>query len=133
MRIFSVSVLIAGLLISCGQQSTVKELNLNRVKGVRGTLAPIVKGNKVTFRVKAEDATFVTLSGSFNGWNPRVAPMNRKADGVWSITIPLKQGRTYQYKFNIDGFWVADPDNPDTDPDGFGGVNSKIKVEGDKK
>jgi hypothetical protein len=41
--------------------------------------------------------------------------------------VPLSPGK-YQYKFVIDGQWEQDTSNPDTAPDGFGGLNSVITI-----
>jgi hypothetical protein len=36
---------------------------------------------------------------------------------------------TYAYKFLVDGKnWVSDPANPSSEPDGFNGRNSIVKV-----
>ena len=45
-------------------------------------------------------------------------------DGAWTGTHAFTAG-TYQYKFIVDGTqWIADPDNPNSVDDGFGGKNS---------
>jgi 1,4-alpha-glucan branching enzyme len=46
----------------------------------------------------APDAQEVYLGGTFNGWDPAKAPMSRRADGTWRITLKLAPG-TYEYKF----------------------------------
>jgi len=66
----------------------------------------------------------VTIAGNFNGWNRQAAPLTESTNGVWSIALPFKAGEKYYYKFLVDGYPLADPDNPDTVPDGFGGRNS---------
>lgn len=73
----------------------------------------------------------VLLSGSFNGW----ASTPEKADvltdptktGTWAVQKKLQAG-VYQYKFIVDGNWMADKSNPNQTPDGFGGSNSVIEV-----
>jgi hypothetical protein len=50
------------------------------------------------------------------------------ADGEWTLYYPLGPG-TYAYKFLVDGKnWIADPWNPLSEPDGFNGRNSLIKL-----
>ena len=50
-----------------------------------------------------------------------------KSGSSWVATVTLDPG-SYQYKFIVDGStWIADPTNPDTVDDGFGGVNSVYK------
>ena len=121
-HILTVLALVTGL-ISCAP-----EIQLNRVRGVRGPNAPVITSEGVLFSIDAPDATLVTIAGSFNGWNTYATELTKNDAGVWSIMLPLQPGRRYQYKFLIDGFWIADPDNPDTAPDGHGGVNSIIHI-----
>lgn len=77
--------------------------------------------------------TSVHVAGSFNNWAPTVAA------GGWAMTYvaavdayvvkrALENG-AYQYKFVVDGQWLADPGNPNGTPDGFGGQNSLVTVQ----
>jgi hypothetical protein len=73
-------------------------------------------------------ASTVMLTGDFTMWGGDPAhgaiPFVLGADGGWTGSHDFAQG-TYQYKFVVDGTqWIADPTNPDTVDDGFGGVNS---------
>jgi 1,4-alpha-glucan branching enzyme len=87
----------------------------------------IVEGGAI-FRYQDTDAKRVYLVGDFNNWSPRSDPMkDPNGDGNWSLFFPLKPG-TYSYKFVVDGRWVPDPHNPVDEPDGFGGLNSVVKV-----
>ena len=76
-----------------------------------------------------------------DGYTFRVIPKTRKwelvedkvvlekgKDGIFRTTLKLPPG-TYQYKFVVDGTWVADPANPETVDDGYGGVNSVLTAE----
>ena len=78
----------------------------------------LVSGVKTTPRgVKFEyynpDAKQVYLAGEFNEWSTTSLPMRKEKDGTWWIVIKLSPGK-YEYKFVVDGQWVADPDNPVT-------------------
>ncbi|OHD56547.1 MAG: hypothetical protein A2014_04445 [Spirochaetes bacterium GWF1_49_6] len=115
------------ILTSCGQT-----LNLNRVNNIKGPNYPAVTDTGITFAVAAPEATLVMLAGNFNGWNKQANPMTVSSNGVWSLVMDLKKGKTYYYKFVIDGYWVADPDNPDTVSDGMGGVNSVLDLKTSK-
>jgi glycosidase len=92
--------------------------------------APIDTDCEATFRLPGyAEATAVAVTGSFTDppWAATAAdgaePLARSGDG-WQTTIELAPG-TYSYKFVVDGTtWVADPANPDTEDDGYGGVNS---------
>ncbi len=84
----------------------------------------------VTFTHTAPDATAVWLSGQFNDWGSTADSawvMTSTGAGVWSYDAELSPG-AWQYKFIVDGVWIADPDNPATVDDGFGGVNSVLEV-----
>lgn len=102
-------------------------LDLNRVRGVTGPNAPVVDGERATFSVAAPGAVYVTVAGTFNGWNPRATELSNTGV-VWTTTVTLKTGVKYYYKFIIDGYAVADPDNPVTAPDGSGGVYSVLDL-----
>jgi hypothetical protein len=86
----------------------------------------------IRFTYDAPGAGSVTLAGSFNGWDAQRNPLTDDGTGKWSIVMALKPGK-YEYKFVVDGAWFADPDNPDTVPDSFGGANSVIQVGDDGK
>ncbi len=84
------------------------------------------------------DVESVSLRGSFNGWGE--TPMERGADGSWSVTIDLAPGE-YGYKFFINGEWPKDmatwldggPVDPEADDyceDGYGGQNAVRLVGG---
>lgn len=80
----------------------------------------------VHFRLEAPQAHTVTLAGDFSDWTP-AHTMQRSADGVWTIVVPLTPG-VHEYAFVVDGErWIPDPAAPSR-PDGFGGMNSRIAV-----
>ena len=87
----------------------------------------IVEGGAM-FRYVNTDAKRVYIVGDFNNWSPNADPMkDLNDDGHWSLFYPLRPG-TYQYKFVVDGRWIPDPRNQDSEPDGFDGINSIVKV-----
>jgi 1,4-alpha-glucan branching enzyme len=88
---------------------------------------PVTGG--AVFRYKNPDAKKVCLVGDFNDWSPTSDPMtDDNSDGEWTLFYPLKPG-SYAYKFLVDGKnWVADPTNPLSEPDGFDGRNSILKI-----
>lgn len=81
---------------------------------------------KVRFVLPFLDAREVCLVGSFNDWNPTAAPMTEVAEG-WALELDLPVG-SHEYLFVADGRWVADPNNPVSRPNPFGGVNSLVEV-----
>ena len=110
-------------LLSCSQG-----IELNRVKGIHGPNAPKVTEQGVVFSILAPDAVLVTIAGNFNGWNHIATPLTKGNDGVWKITIPLPKNQKYLYQFVVDGYWIADPDNPKVENSGEGPVYSVIEV-----
>jgi 1,4-alpha-glucan branching enzyme len=83
----------------------------------------------ILFRYRNGNAKKVNLVGDFNDWSPTADPMSdENGDGEFTLFYPLGVG-TYAYKFLVDGKnWVSDPANPSSEPDGFNGRNSIVKV-----
>jgi hypothetical protein len=83
----------------------------------------------VQFVLVAPKASSVSVVGDFNDWSVGITPMQRtSADGVWTVGIPLAEGR-YTYTFVVDGTeWVADPAAPPAVDDDFGRPSSVITV-----
>lgn len=123
MKILPVILLLMFTAASCSQT-----VRLNRAENIRGPYAPEVRTDGVLFRISAPQSVLVTIVGNFNGWNSQATELKKDAKGVWSVTLPLNQGKKYQYKFVVDGYWVADPDNPDTENNGSGSVNSVLVI-----
>lgn len=87
---------------------------------------PSTSGN-TTFRLKGHpDAQVVALAGSFNQWNQSQLLFAREGD-EWVCRIDLDAGR-YTYKFIVDGNWLLDPSNPQTEEDAAGNVNNVLEV-----
>lgn len=56
----------------------------------------------VEFRHKAPKAKSVELVGDFNAWKPGLLKMSRGDGGIWSISIPVLEGK-HKYLFLVDG------------------------------
>jgi hypothetical protein len=88
--------------------------------------APSLKGNAM-FRLKGHpNARVVAVAGSFNDWNQSQVLCGKEGD-EWVCRIDLAPGK-YTYKFIIDGDWILDPANPDTEDDERGHTNSVLVV-----
>jgi hypothetical protein len=81
----------------------------------------------VRFALAAPQARAVSLAGDFNGWRPDATPLERGADGVWTVHVPLSRGN-WSYSFVVDGNWVEDPMAETWRADGFGGKNAVVRV-----
>src|SRR5262249_28944276 len=68
---------------------------------------------RVTFRVRAQNAKQVTLSGE---WPDGHKEMTRDDQGIWSVTVGPLAADLYGYSFVIDGFSTLDPGNPAAKP-----------------
>ena len=66
----------------------------------------------------------VFVTGSFNDWNEKELRMI-KINGRWVLHLYLREG-THAYKFIEDDYWILDPANKITRPDGKGHENSFI-------
>lgn len=85
---------------------------------------------RVTFELPREvGAQSVVLCGEFNGWDPGKHPLKRRKDGSYSVTVSLKPGRAYRYRYLLDGKrwendWAADRYIPNE----FGTQDSVVAV-----
>ena len=94
--------------------------------------SPLVnrKQCSIEFYAQHDNASQISLAGSFNQWAPDVLLMEPHKNGLWKIEIPLLPGGRYQYKFFIDeSYWMEDVDNPYREPDGLTGFNSIFVIE----
>lgn len=94
------------------------EISLGRPRAVEGG---------ILFTYSDPNSGGVSLAGTFNEWNAEAAPLAKGDGGLWSIVYPLAAG-SHEYKFVVDGAWFADPENPDTQADPYGGANSLVTV-----
>ena len=80
--------------------------------GQQRVVSPEINGDKTTFRLSANYATIVTLSGSWME-NPYGAgiPLQKGPEGVWELTIDTPSPEIYTYNFVVDGVSVNDPQN----------------------
>lgn len=78
------------------------------------------KKGTVQFQVKAPGKK-AQLVGCFTSWKP--VNMTQQKNGSFAVSVSLAPG-TYEYKFLVDGQWVADPDHTARKPNSFGTENS---------
>jgi 1,4-alpha-glucan branching enzyme len=85
-----------------------QEAGMGRGGAAAAVASPVVTDGRVTFRLRANEAKAVTVSGDFG---PDVA-LSRDTEGVWSASVgPLKPD-VYVYYFTVDGVRLPDPANP---------------------
>jgi len=81
----------------------------------------------VSFVLVKREARSVSVSGDFNAWSTDAAPMRSRGEGHWETTVALPPGR-YQYKFVVDGEWIADPLAKENVANPHGTLNSVLEV-----
>ena len=109
---------LASLAMATGVLSA-QELTNFAFWGQKPVISPEVQNDSVTFRLKADYATVVKLSGSWmpNPWGGTI-DMTRGENNVWEVTIPLPEPEIYTYNFVADGVSVNDPQNVMVQRDG---------------
>lgn len=86
------------------------------------------KLNEVTLTVKAPpNAKEVYLAGEFNNWKLDENSRMEQNNGCWTKRLNLKSGK-YRYRFVIDGNWTEDPNNPLTQLNSYGTLDSLLEV-----
>jgi 1,4-alpha-glucan branching enzyme len=104
------------------QKTTNTRPLLQRIREVLKS-TPEEKGVKTNFRLKGyAEARVVALTSSFNNWNRSHTLLTKEGDD-WVCQVNLKPG-VYFYKFVVDGRWITDPANPNTEYDTNGNLNS---------
>jgi hypothetical protein len=82
--------------------------------GKRGPQTPpvispeIAPDRRVTFRLRAPNATAVTVSGQFQRG---AVPLTKGENGLWSVTVGPVEPNVYEYSFNVEGVSMVDPGN----------------------
>ena len=90
-------------------------------------LPPASLKGSTTFRLKGyPNARVVAVAGSFNDWKQSQLLCGKEGEG-WVCRIDLAPGK-YTYKFIIDGDWILDPDNANSESDERGFENSVLVV-----
>lgn len=99
----------------------------------RRSLMPHWEDGGVLFTFEEPKAESIRVSGDFNNWSPEGIPLEGPdEEGRWRTSIPLKPGE-YQYRYVVDGSWKRDPVNPEVRPNPFGGFNSVVRIDPQKK
>jgi 1,4-alpha-glucan branching enzyme len=91
------------------------------------SLGPRQVADTVIFVASYPQANAVYIAGNFNDWNPAKTPMKKTLDGTWQTSVHLAKG-VYKYRLVVDGLWLQDPHNNQTEPNQYGGLNSVLRV-----
>lgn len=84
---------------------------------------------KVTFVLPPEvEGDTIHLVGEFNDWQTSHI-MRRQKDDSWRITLDLKPGSEYQFRYLVDGQrWFNDPQADKYIPNPYGEQNAVVVV-----
>jgi 1,4-alpha-glucan branching enzyme len=63
--------------------------------------------------------------GDFNDWSTTATPLNLSEEG-WCVSLELDAGRSYQYRYLVDGKWFNDWKADGYEPNEHGGDNSVV-------
>jgi 1,4-alpha-glucan branching enzyme len=85
----------------------------------------------VTFELDGEVvADSAAVAGDFNDWSPQDGVLDRGDDGVFRRTVVLEVGRTYRFRYLLDGErWVNAIDADDYEPNRYGGDDSVVRTD----
>lgn len=84
-------------------------------------------------QTSATAAHKIYVAGAFNGWSTDKTPLaGPNETGDYFAEVPLEPGK-YGYKLVVDGKWMLDPANPETEDNGLGDKNSVVTVAGENK
>jgi len=85
------------------------------------------KKGSITFSVVAPNgAKEVGIAGDFTSWKPLA--MKKQKTGRFAVAVALQPG-VYEYRFIIDGQWMADPDHNHWAQNPFGTFNSVAQIQ----
>ena len=99
MKLVILTSLIVGLVAAAGSAQ----------EPARAASPEVGPDRRVTFRLLAPKAHEVLLTGEFM---PGTRPLERRDDGLWSVTVGPFDAEIYHYNFIIDGVRTIDPGNP---------------------
>ena len=110
---------IAGLAMAAGLVGIAILGTLGVGRGAPVVAATSATHDTVTFVrfVFIGRAKSVKLVGDFNQWGGEPTSLIETANGAWSVSVPMSNGR-HEYAFIVDGSeWIADPLVPATTDD----------------
>lgn len=84
----------------------------------------------MTFKYSNQEHTSsAMLAGEFNNWSTTDTPMKRLKNGSFSVTISLKAGCSYAFRYVLDdNIWVNDPEADEYVENEHGESNSVLTL-----
>ena len=85
---------------------------------------------KTTFKLPkaaTKSAKTVHIVGEFNSWKTSTTPLKKSKNGEFSVTLDLKKGREYQFRYLLDGVtWENDWNADKYVPSFFGDSDNSV-------
>ena len=89
--------------------------------------SPVVVIFALSAAVQAES---VALCGDFNDWLADATPLELGSDGYWRVAVALQPGRSYRYRYLINGErWENARDADAYVPNPYGGTDSVVVLD----
>ena len=63
---------------------------------------------KVTFKISEPDAKKVSVVGDFNKWKINADALKKLKDGSFKGTVDLETGKSYEFRYYVDGQYRND-------------------------
>jgi len=118
--------IVASLIAVAGAMNAQELTNFSFGRGAAPVISPEIQADSVTFRLRADYATYVKLSGSWMPGFGGAIDMRRGENNIWSVKLPLPDPEIYTYNFVVDGVSVNDPQNIQVQRDGTRFLNMLI-------
>jgi hypothetical protein len=71
----------------------------------------------------------IYLTGDFNDWQTGDIRLQQTRSGVWQAALDLPLGKSYQFRYVIDGQWRTDSHADGLSENNFGSQNSVVVAE----
>lgn len=68
----------------------------------------------------------IYVVGEFNNWDKRSLPMVQTRNGTWQLAIELPIGKSFEFRYLVDGRWLTDNHADAIVDNTFGSQNSLI-------
>jgi hypothetical protein len=97
---------------------------------IRKSQSPLPGHVRVVFELPScvwADRIYVT--GDFNDWQQQDTPLRQDRSGVWLAAVDLPRGKSYQFRYVIDGQWRTDSHADGFAENSFGSQNSIVVAE----
>jgi 1,4-alpha-glucan branching enzyme len=96
---------------------------------IRKSLLKGGRSCRVTFTLPTNGFDHANLVGEFNDWNEESLPLARRKDGHHAVTLLLKTGHEYRFRYLLDGKTWTNDEAPDAlVPNPFGSEDSVLKL-----